>query len=148
MKLIEAILILELLCPVPVGNAFQIQSTPVVSSTLAASQQISTKPPASGFVNPPEANFDVRSYGVVGDGTSDDTKAMSLLLTTIGPSPAVLIFPTRVQPVLNAISFPANVTLDFSEGGALKPATGQTISIDVRIIGGRDQIFVNSLAGT
>jgi hypothetical protein len=147
MKLIEAILILELLCPVPIGNAFQIQSAPVRSNTLAASQQISTKPPASEFVNRPEANFDVRNYGVVGDGTSDDTKAMTALLTTIGPSPAVLIFPTRVHSLLNAISFPANVTLDFSAGGALKPATGQTISIAGRILGGRQQIFVNSLAG-
>src|SRR6202453_4202610 len=147
MKVIEAIFILELLCSVPIGNAFQIQSTPFISNTLAASQQISTRPPASEFANRPEANFDIRNYGVVGDGTTDDTKAMTTLLTTLGPSPALLIFPTRVHSLLNAISFPANVTLDFSAGGALKPVTGQTISIAGRIIGGRQQIFLNSLAG-
>jgi hypothetical protein len=147
MKQIKAILILELLCHLRIGTALQIQSMPATSSTLAGGQQISTKPPAAVVVNLPEANFDVRNYGVIGDGTTYDTKAMSSLLMTIGSSSAVLTFRARAQCLLHAISFPANVALDFSTGGALKAATGETISIAGRIIAGRQQIFLNSQAG-
>jgi len=147
MKQIKAILILELLCHLPIGTALQIQSMAATSSTLAGRQQILTKPPATVVVNLPEANFDVRNYGVIGDGTTDDTEAMTTLLMTIGSSSAVLTFRAPVQSLLHAISFPANVALDFSTGGALKAATGETISIAGRIIAGRQQIFLNSLGG-
>ena len=91
--------------------------------------------------------FNLRDYGVTGDGRTNDTTAVSALLTTIGSSPARLIFPPGFQTLLNTISFPANVTLDFSAGGALKPATGQTITILGRIIGTTQQIFYNALPG-
>jgi hypothetical protein len=135
MKLFKPILTMQLLLWLGAGgNAAQIGSTPVTI--------------ASGLVHGPKGIVDLRDYGVTGDGRTNDTMTVFALLTTIGgSSSARLIFPPGFPTLLNTISFPANVTLDFSAGGALKPATGQTITILGGIIGTTQQIFYNALPG-
>ena len=133
MKLFKSILTMQLLWLGAVGVATPLGSTPVTTS--------------SGQVNGPKGIVNLRDYGVTGDGRTNDTLAVSALLTTIGASSTRLIFPPGFPTLLNTISFPGNVTLDFSAGGALKPVTGQTITILGRVIVDRQQIFFNALAG-
>ncbi len=147
MKLFKPILLILLLCLGASGNPTPIGGTLVNSALPVAGQSITVNLMAAGFVQEPKATVDLRGYGVTGDGKTNDTTAVSALLTTIGSSPARLIFPPGSPTLLNAVSFPANVTLDFSAGGALKPATGQTITILGGIIGNTQQIFYNALPG-
>jgi hypothetical protein len=146
MKLFTPIIAIGLLCVEASVNATQIQGAPVTSS-MPIEGQIATNPDTSHVGYRPKTIINVQDYGVTGDGTTNDTAAMSALLRTVGLSPATLIFPTGSQPLLNTLSFPPNVTLDFSIGGALKPITGQTITVLGRIIGSTRQIFYNALPG-
>lgn len=88
--------------------------------------------------------IDVSQNGVVGNGTTDDTTAMSNLLTHIGSATVKLGFPSGCTPLLSNITFPTNVTLDFTPGGGLKPATGQTINIYGGIVDCIQKIFYNA----
>jgi hypothetical protein len=94
----------------------------------------------------PTETVDVHDFGIVGDGITDDTVGMAALLTAIGSSPARLVFTNRLKPLLSAITFPTNLTLDLSSGGSLMPVTGQTITIRGGMIGGNQQIFYNAVA--
>lgn len=70
--------------------------------------------------------IDVTQHGVVGDGTTDDTAAMTALLGTIGSANAKLVFPSGCNSLLSTITFPTNITLDFSAGGSIKAKTSTT----------------------
>jgi hypothetical protein len=82
----------------------------------------------SVFTGQAKPVYDVRDAGVVLDGSTDNTASMNTLLSSIGSNPATITFPSSTggKAKLNPISFPANVTLDFSGGGALQAATSST----------------------
>lgn len=86
MKLSEPILAIALLCDEANVITAQIQDAAVPSRTPIVGQ-IATKPDTSGVVYEPKASIDVRDYGVTGDGRTNDTTAVSALLTAIGSSP-------------------------------------------------------------
>ena len=81
------------------------------------------------------------------DGTSKDTAAMGRLLASAGSTGAKLILPRANTCLLSTMSFPANITLDFTLGGATKVATGQTVTILGNILASQQQIFSNLGAG-
>ena len=139
-KLFASFLTIALMWPGTCPKAADREDTCAHSATLVAAQSVAMDPVASGALGR-NALIDVRDYGITGDGRTNDTLAMSTLLTTVGSSPARLIFPPGLPTLLGTISFPANVTLDFSGGGALEPVTGQRITILGRIIGTTQQIF-------
>jgi hypothetical protein len=147
MRLFGLILIVQLLSLGTSGNATSVGGMPVTPIALVGPKSITMYPVPSDFAEEHKAIIDLREYGVTGDGRTNDTAAVSALLTTIGLSHAKLIFPPGSRTLLNTISFPANVTLDFSAGGALKPVTGQTITILGGIIGTTQQVFYNALPG-
>jgi hypothetical protein len=146
-KLFAPFLTIALMRPGTCPRATDKENTCAPSATLVAAQSVAMDPVASGLALGRNALIDVRDYGITGDGRTNDTLAMSTLLTTVGSSPARLMFPPGLPTLLGTISFPANVTLDFSGGGALKPVTGQRITILGRIIGTTQQIFYNALPG-
>jgi hypothetical protein len=69
--------------------------------------------------------FDVRDYGAVQNGTTDDAPAVVRALTAIGSNPATLLF-TGIS-ALSSIAFPSNVTLQFSQNGGLKAINSSTV---------------------
>jgi len=85
--------------------------------------------------------------GVVCDGITDTTVAMQALLTSIGSKVTTLVFPNTGSCVLSNITFPTNITLDFTQGGALQVVTGQTVTIAGLIRAGLQQVFFNALPG-
>lgn len=88
-------------------------------------QYYATNPGATALTLQNKISYDTRDYGVVSDGSTNDTVKMNALLTTIGSNPATLIFPAG-QTLLGNITLPANVSPDFSSGGSLKAITSST----------------------
>jgi hypothetical protein len=117
------------------------------SGGLRPAQAVSPSPAVPSSERGRKGMVDVREFGVAGDGTSNDTAAMAGVLRAVGAVPARLVFRAGAPTVLSTISFPANVTLDFSAGGSLRPATGETIKILGAIVGSSQQIFYNALPG-
>ena len=79
------------------------------------------------------------------DGTTNDTQALTALLTTIGPTQASILFPSPC--LLSTVSIPANVTLDATSGGGIKVETGQKVTVLGPILPTLRQIFFNALPG-
>src|ERR1035441_828291 len=67
--------------------------------------------------------YDVRDYGFVDDGSTDNTAATAALIAAIGSKSATIQFPTTTagQYKIANFRFPSNVTLDFSSGGSISP---------------------------
>lgn len=84
-------------------------------------------------------------YGV-GDGTTDDYAAINSLLTTIGSTEATIAVTVDFR-LGSSITFPANVTLWFLQGGVLKPDSGKTVTINGPIEAGLYQIFSGVIVG-
>lgn len=81
------------------------------------------------------------------DGATDDTGAMNGLLSSIGVIPTTLVFPNSGRCLLGTITFPSNITLDFTQSGAIQVVTNQTVTILGNIIQNRRQIFFNAISG-
>ncbi|MGA7792973.1 MAG: hypothetical protein WCA19_08035 [Candidatus Acidiferrales bacterium] len=139
-------LVLAMLC---LGRGVGVASNMArgASGGLLPAQAVSPSPAVPSSERGRNGMVDVREFGVAGDGRSNDTAAMAGVLRAVGAAPARLVFPAGAPTVLSTISFPANVTLDFSAGGSLRPATGETIKILGAIVGSSQQIFYNALPG-
>lgn len=115
---------------VPGGSAFQIQTNVGgvnfggISNVAKGSALVSAG--ASAFpVMQTKPVYDVRDWGFVGDGTTDNSPAALSLLSAIGSSNATVQM-TLAHVGMNNFVWPANLTLDFTPGGTLKPLTDST----------------------
>lgn len=80
-----------------------------------------------------------------------DTAALTALKTVLGSTnPNTVQFPAKTDPTklckLNSITFPANITLDFTKGG-IQGVTGQTITIGSMVAPPDRKVFYNFLSG-
>lgn len=104
--------------------------------------KIDTINPMGGFYNPKDS-----TYGAIGNGTTDDYAAINSVITAIGSSNATIIFTPGTYKISTNITFPANVTIWFTEGAKLSPDSSKTITINGNVItAGLHQIFTG--AGT
>src|ERR1022692_3432961 len=79
------------------------------------------------------------------NGTTNDTAALTALLTAIGSTQVSIVFPSPC--LLSTVSIPANVTLDATSGGGIKVETGQKVTVLGPILPTLRQIFFNALPG-
>lgn len=61
---------------------------------------------------------DIRAYGAIGDGVTDDTPAFQSALTEIGTKEVTLLIPIPIY-INTDITIPENVCLKFTKGGKL-----------------------------
>ncbi len=66
----------------------------------------------------PSPIINVMDYGLVGNGSTNDTSALNTLLTAIGTTPATLVFPQGHTFVISAITLVTNASLTFLGWGA------------------------------
>ena len=97
----------------------------------------------SHFVPQQKTSYSVTDYGFVGDGLTDNTAAMSSLLSTISTTVSTILLP-RGTFLLGSVTIPSNVTLDFTQGGLIKVTTGTTVVIEGSVLATPRQIFVNA----
>lgn len=91
------------------------------------------------------APYNVKSYGALGDGATNDTAAFSAALTAIGSTVAYLFLPPG-QYVLSNLTIPLNVTLQ-TIGGSIKMVTGQTLTVNRILCHPGNQMFFNATSG-
>ncbi|MFP4172426.1 MAG: glycosyl hydrolase family 28-related protein [Candidatus Hydrogenedentota bacterium] len=90
--------------------------------------------------NEADGTFDIRDYGAVGDGETNDTEAFEQALEEIGEEPATLVL-IRGRFVTNDMVFPENVTLAFRNGAQLVAEKGSRIEVNGEVDAGIVPIF-------
>lgn len=89
--------------------------------------------------------FNVKGYGLKGDGVTDDYTALNTLInTTINGVKATIIFPVGTYKISTSITIPSNVSLYFVNGAMLSPDSGDTVTINGPIEAGLWQIFTGN----
>jgi hypothetical protein len=86
-----------------------------------------------------------QTYILNAEGTND-TAAISAVLSAIGSSLASLQFPASPIAVTNSVTIPANVALHFNNGGGVFINTGQTLTVRGAVIAPPVKVFFNALA--
>lgn len=66
-----------------------------------------------------ETFYNVKDYGVIGNGSTDDSEAIQALLTAIGDKGGIIYFPKGVYRIKNALVVYSDQTLYFEDGGLL-----------------------------
>lgn len=90
--------------------------------------------------------LNIKDFGVVGDGTTDDRAAIAAAVTAAASNS--LFFPAGTYLVNSALTLSAGVVCGFANGAKLKPANGITITIDGYVEAGHWQIFDISAGGS
>lgn len=73
--------------------------------------------------------LDVRSFGAVGDGSTDDRAAIQAAISAFGSAAGTLVFSVGTFMVGSAVTFPPNLQLSFENGGALKRGANLNVTI-------------------
>jgi hypothetical protein len=97
------------------GSAFQGIANVAAGSVLASTSPTTLPAPQVKPI------YDVRDHGFVDDNSTDNIANVRALVTAIGSTPATIQFPVASSGIykMSFGRFPANVTLDFSAGGAM-----------------------------
>lgn len=90
--------------------------------------------------------YNVKAYGAKGDGSTDDASKIADAITAASTNGGIVYFPPGTYVVGSAITFPSNVTAEFSNGAKLSINSGITVTINGPIHAGLYHIF--SGAGT
>jgi hypothetical protein len=130
------------------GTAWQIVSSntqAAIGSILypqTAAEAAATVTPSNFSYAPSHTGEDVRRFGAVGDGVTDNRA----VLNTANSIGVALYIPPGTYLVNSALTL--SVPLFFDSGAILKPAAGITITINGAVVAGLWKIFDQSAGGT
>jgi len=93
-----------------------------------------------------DSGEDVRSYGAVGDGVTDDEPAFALAIAAAAGGRVIVTEATTSYKLSSHVTIPAGVTVEFRQGGLLSIDTSIVFTVNGTIEAGLYQIF--SGAGT
>jgi hypothetical protein len=96
----------------------------------------------SSFTSQAKSAVDVRDYGVDCTGSAASDAALS---NAVAAGKHAVVAQGCVMRMSTSKTY--GVTLEFKQGGMLKPDTGVTITLTGNIVAGRQQIFANALPG-
>lgn len=88
--------------------------------------------------------YNVKDYGAVGDGTTDDSSDISTCEGVADDDGGIVFFPPGTYVISGDITISSNVTLWFADGAKLSIDAGKTVTINGNILAGRQQIFSGS----
>lgn len=96
----------------------------------------------------PQENFNPLSFGAKCDNSTDDLSAFNAIVTLAGSSNITISVPKLGPCRLSTITFPANISFDFSSSGGLYARDSNTITIFGDMIGPtKIKRFYNGEAG-
>jgi hypothetical protein len=84
-------------------------------------------------------------YNAACDGSTADTQAFAKLVSAIGTDDAFLEMPAGKQCKVGTLTIPANVTVNYADGGGFFITTGETLTLLGPQIASSQQIFYNAL---
>lgn len=125
-------------------------SVAVANAAASAAQALATHPTDQRTVTTllayltNNASYNVKDYGAVGDGAVDDAVAFALAVTRAGAVAGQVgrvTFPRGIYKIGSNQTVPANVVLDFTDGGQLAPTVGKTVTVTAPIIAPWTGIF-------
>jgi hypothetical protein len=87
---------------------------------------------------------DVKAFGAVGNGSTDDSAAITAAMNTRA---GMILFPDGNYRVSNSVTFPAATQVHFAAGAVLLPDSGKTVTIHGHILVAETQQLFGS-AGT
>ncbi len=96
--------------------------------TTIAFGQAASGPPAILIVKDPW--FDVRAYGAVGDGATDDAATIVLANTAAAVAGGTVFFPTGTHEISSDTSFSAGVNVKLIGGTKLSVDSSKTVTIE------------------
>lgn len=136
-------------CPGGSANQIQYNSTGNCAgiSNVAAGSVLASQGATSVPAMQTKPYYDVRDWGLVQNGTTDDTAALTTLLSTIGTTnEADIIFtgPSALEPVV----FTPNITVRFQQQGALVPISTSTAPGGAGFVQGSGSSNVNTLTSS
>ena len=92
--------------------------------------------------------INVKDYGAVGDGTTDDTAAIQAAIDAIPASGATIGFVDVGDYLISsALTFPVNACLYIGKGARIKKSSSATITINGSFTAGLYQVFLSFSAG-
>ncbi len=99
-------------------------------------------------VNKGATGYDVRAYGVTGDGVTDDRATLATADTAANSAGVSLVLPNGDYKISSDITLVSNLV--FHPGAILTPDTGDTVTINGIIDAGQYQIFAGdgTIAGS
>lgn len=74
----------------------------------------------AGTIVADKAFINVKDYGAIGDGTTDDASAIQSALDAVKTDGGIIYFPTAVYLLKSAVVFYSNQTLWFEDGAVVK----------------------------
>ena len=87
------------------------------------------------------SGFDVRSYGAVGDGSTDDEPAFTLAIAAAAGGRVIVVEADTSYRLSSNVTVPAGVTIVFQQGGLLLIDNGITFTVNGTMHAGMYQIF-------
>lgn len=115
----------------------------LLPGTVRLLQAVPAGQPADAAPGVEEGGVDVRDYGAVGDGRTDDTRAFRRALEAIGGDEGTIRI-VRGSYRVEGISFPGTVTLAFRDGGTLHVPAGGRIEVNAAVDAGMREIFAGA----
>lgn len=83
----------------------------------------------------------IRSYGAIGDGETDNTGALEAAIAHFDGADATILFQKGEYVIADDVIIPENICLKFEKGGKISVAEGSTLTINGPIEAGLWQIF-------
>lgn len=88
--------------------------------------------------------YNVKAYGLVGDGAADNTTAITAAKAGAGVAGGTLLFPPGTYRLASGITFPANVPCRFEGGAKLSIDSGVTVTFNGTVEAPQSQIFAGA----
>lgn len=77
----------------------------------------------------PTDYINIRAFGAVGDGSTDDSTAFNDAVTYFNGSEGTLLIPSGSWLLSTDVTIPENITLKFLKGGIISTASTKTLTI-------------------
>ncbi|HEX7118251.1 MAG TPA: right-handed parallel beta-helix repeat-containing protein, partial [Longimicrobiales bacterium] len=123
---------------------------PKFTPALQELENTFTEPQTGPFVDQGgSVGFDVRAYGAVLDGASDDAAALNAALAAVQAAGVqVVTVAGGAARIASNVTIPSGVTLRVLEGATIKPAAGATLTINGTFDAGLYSVFDLSEGGS
>lgn len=134
---VSVLLLLGMLCSCGIGGGTKDPEPGMTEGEQSIVSDENNKAPSSYELNGSEKN--VKTFGAVGDGKTDDTEAVAAALESAKENGGTLYFPKGTYRLTDSVAVNSDVTLAFADGAMIN--TEKTFRVTTEIKAGNTRIF-------